>query len=215
MSARADTLYVRTCLVIGHVLAYIRTQMACYVVTKNKRDLRMLISTEEQASRRLKELTEIKNKASREHEESKKNRNFTQMYPKGWQRVRELLRDKQGIPAIQLYSFLAEHIDPTCGAVVCDQQFLAEKMDVSTRTIRRWLTYLESKNALVRIPVAGKVCAYALDPHEVWKGYDTTKEYAAFVTKTLVNKDGEIQRRIMAMFSDGRKDMEGDTPKTE
>ncbi|MGR9071109.1 helix-turn-helix domain-containing protein, partial [Klebsiella quasipneumoniae] len=25
--------------------------------------------------------------------------------------------------------------------------------------------------------------------------------YAAFLTKTLVNKDGEIQRRIMAMFS--------------
>ncbi|HGX0156927.1 helix-turn-helix domain-containing protein, partial [Escherichia coli] len=24
---------------------------------------------------------------------------------------------------------------------------------------------------------------------------------AAFVTKTLVNKDGDIQRRIMAMFS--------------
>ena len=35
----------------------------------------------------------------------------------------------------------------------------------------------------------------------MWKGYDTSKEYAAFVTKTLVNKDGEIQRRIMAMFS--------------
>ena len=161
----------------------------------------MLVNTEGQANQRLKELEKIKNKASVEHEEAKKNRNFTQMYPKGWQRVRELLKDKQGISAIQLYSFLAEHIDPTCGAVVCDQQFLAEKMDVSTRTIRRWLTYLEGKNALVRIPVAGKVCAYALDPHEVWKGYDTSKEYAAFVTKTLVNKDGEIQRRIMAMFS--------------
>nr|MDL5982903.1 hypothetical protein [Escherichia coli] len=37
----------------------------------------------------------------------------------------------------------------------------------------------ESKNALVRIPVAGKVCAYALDPHEVWKGYNTTKNHAA------------------------------------
>ena len=34
---------------------------------------------------------------------------------------------------------------------------------------------LRIKNALVRIPVAGKVCAYALDPHEVWKGYNTTK----------------------------------------
>ena len=57
------------------------------------------------------------------------------------------------------------------------------------------------EGALVRIPVAGKVCAYALDPHEVWKGYNTSKDYSAFVTKTLVNKDGEIKRRIMAMFS--------------
>ncbi|MHC8264074.1 helix-turn-helix domain-containing protein, partial [Klebsiella pneumoniae] len=37
--------------------------------------------------------------------------------------------------------------------------------------------------------------------HEVWKGYNTSKDYSAFVTKTLVNKDGEIKRRIMAMFS--------------
>ena len=57
------------------------------------------------------------------------------------------------------------------------------------------------EGCLVRIPVAGKVCAYALDPHEVWKGYNTSKDYSAFVTKTLVNKDGEIKRRIMAMFS--------------
>lgn len=56
-------------------------------------------------------------------------------------------------------------------------------------------------STLVRIPVAGRVCAYALDPHEVWKGYDNAKEYAAFVTKTLVNKDGDIKRRIMSMFS--------------
>ena len=56
---------------------------------------------------------------------------------------------------------------------------LANQMGVSTRT----------------------VCAYALDPHEVWKGYNTSKDYSAFVTKTLVNKDGEIKRRIMAMFS--------------
>ncbi|MUZ50565.1 HTH domain-containing protein [Shigella flexneri] len=107
----------------------------------------------------------------------------------------------QLIVAIPLYSFLAEHIDPSCGAVVADQQFLADKLGVSRSTIKRWLNYLESKNALVRIPVAGKVCAYALDPHEVWKGYNTTKNHAAFVTKTLVNKDGDIQRRIMAMFS--------------
>ena len=52
------------------------------------------------------------------------------------------------------------------------------------------------EGCIARIPVAGKVCT-----HEVWKGYNTSKDYSAFVTKTLVNKDGEIKRRIMAMFS--------------
>ncbi|MCK3439949.1 helix-turn-helix domain-containing protein, partial [Escherichia coli] len=79
--------------------------------------------------------------------------------------------------------------------------FLAEKIGVSISTIIRWLNYLQSKKALVRIPVAGKVCAYALDPHEVWKGYKTTKNHASFVTKTLVNKDGDNKSRIMPMFS--------------
>nr|WP_253076305.1 repA [Shigella flexneri] len=98
-------------------------------------------------------------------------------------------------------SYLDEHTEHPCGDDVADNLYLADKLGVSRSTIKRWLNYLESKNALVRIPVAGKVCAYALDPHEVWKGYNTSKNYAAFVTKTLVNKDGDIQRRIMAMFS--------------
>ena len=50
------------------------------------------------------------------------------------------------------------------GAVVAEQQFLADKLNVSRSTIKRWLNYLETKNAVVRIPVAGNVCAYALDP---------------------------------------------------
>lgn len=134
-------------------------------------------------------------------EDTRKNSNFTQTTPKGWQRIRALLDDKRGAATVRLYSFLAEHLDPGCGAVVADQQFLADQLGVSRVTIIRWLNYLESKGALVRIPVAGRVCAYALNPHEVWKGYNSSKEYAAFLTKTLVNKDGEIQRRIKAMIS--------------
>jgi hypothetical protein len=151
--------------------------------------------------RRKRRKNELEKLSKDEQQYSKNSGPFTQVYQKGWERIRELSKDKQGVVAIPLYSFLAEHIDPTCGAVVADQQFLADKLGVSRSTIKRWLNYLESKNALVRIPVAGKVCAYALDPHEVWKGYNTkAKDYAAFVTKTLVNKDGDIQRRIMAMF---------------
>ena len=160
----------------------------------------MIVASEHQAKLRQKEIQEIDRRASKEHEEAKKNSNFTQTYPKGWQRIRACER-QTGCCRYRSLLIFAEHIDPTCGAVVCDQQFLANQMGVSTRTIRRWLDYLEEKGALVRIPVAGKVCAYALDPHEVWKGYNTSKDYSAFVTKTLVNKDGEIKRRIMAMFS--------------
>ena len=94
------------------------------------------------------QLDENVRKATREHEEAKKNSRFTQVSPKGWERVRELLTDKQGVAALRLYSFLAEHIDPSCGAVVADQQFLADKMGVNRSTIIRWLNYLESKKRI-------------------------------------------------------------------
>ena len=53
---------------------------------------------------------------------TKKNSKFTQVSPKGWERIRELSKDKQGVAAIAVL-VLAEHIDPTWGAVVAEQQF--------------------------------------------------------------------------------------------
>ncbi len=160
----------------------------------------MRVTTAEQRQARERQLEAEDRINSAELDEKRKNRNFTQTYPKGWQRIRELAKGNPG--AVGLYSFIAEHIDPGCGAVVADQQFFADRMAVSRRTIIRWVAYLEEQEALIRIPIAGKLCAYALDPAEVWKGYNTTKEYAAFVTKTLVNIDGDIKRRIMTMFSE-------------
>lgn len=160
-----------------------------------------LVATEGQRRIRQRELESLNEQEIKDREKARKNSNFTQTTPAGWRRMREMLKSKETAPALPLYMFFAEHIDPTCGAVVADQGFLADRMGVSVRTIQRWLNLLEDHRALVRIPVAGRVCAYALNPHEVWKGYNTSKEYAAFVTKTLVNKDGEIQRRIMSMFS--------------
>jgi hypothetical protein len=157
------------------------------------------VATDAQRRIRQADIKREEEQEAKEREEARKNKGFTQVYPRGWKRIMELSKGNAG--AAGLYAFFAEHIDPSCGAVVCDQQFLADQFEVTTRTIRNWLTYLEQVNALVRIPVAGRVCAYALDPHEVWKGYNTSKEYAAFVTKTLVNKDGEVKRRIMSMFS--------------
>ena len=64
----------------------------------------MIVASEHQAKLRQKEIQEIDKKASKEHEEAKKNSNFTQTYPKGWQRIREQ-RDKQGAAAIGLTHF--------------------------------------------------------------------------------------------------------------
>ncbi|MFS7706084.1 hypothetical protein ACJ8BA_00145 [Klebsiella pneumoniae] len=73
------------------------------------------------SEKRLKQLSDEAKKNTEDLEEAKKNSRFTQVSPKGWERVRELLKDSQGISALRLCSFLAEHIDPTCGAVVADQ----------------------------------------------------------------------------------------------
>ena len=65
----------------------------------------MIVASEHQAKLRQKEIQEIDKKASKEHEEAKKNSNFTQTYPKRAGNALESLRDKQGAAAIGLYSF--------------------------------------------------------------------------------------------------------------
>lgn len=184
---------------ISHHLTFISHDMTIISFHCELGDFGMFVTNDADFDLRKQQWAEEDAKKQADIEEARKNKNFTQTYPLGWQRIRELAKENAG--AVGLYSFFAENIDASCGAVLCEQQFLADAMGVTTRTIIRWLNFLEEKNAVVRIPVTGKVCAYALDPKEVWKGYDTTKEYAAFITKTLVNKEGEIKRRLMAMFS--------------
>ena len=71
-----------------------------------------------------------------EHEEAKRTPGSPRYHLKAGNVLEKLLTDKQGVAA-RLYSFLAEHIDPSCGAVVADQQFLADKMGVNRSTIIR------------------------------------------------------------------------------
>ena len=78
---------------------------------------------------------------------SRENRGFVQVYPQGWQRIRSLMSENP--TAAKVYAVLAEHIDPSCGAVVVSQDVLAEMVGVSERTIRRATAYLEEVLALV------------------------------------------------------------------
>ena len=52
----------------------------------------------------------------------------------------------------------------------------------------------------MKIPV-GIYYAYALDPYQVWRGYNKSKKYAAFNAKTLTQKDGVIDRKLRLMLS--------------
>lgn len=130
-------------------------------------------------------------------EDQKKNRNFVQVYDPFWQRLQNLMR--QGKTCARLYAFLAQHIDASTGAVVASQSFLAKHLGVSTKTISRMSEELEGLGAMVRIPVQGRLYAYAMHPQEVWRGYNNSKRYAAFNSKTLADQNGEIRRRLKAM----------------
>jgi len=134
----------------------------------------------------------------------KGNKNFVQVYPKGWKRLQTLIRTNPS--AARVYAFLAEHMDGVCGAVVVSQEVMAKELDVHERTIRRLTQQLEDAGAIARIKVGTGVLAYALDPEEIWRSWDDKKDLAAFVTKTLVLKsdrgNGQVRRKLKMMMGE-------------
>ena len=148
-------------------------------------------------------------------EAERPNSDFTQVYAKGWARLRDLLITNP--TTARLYMFLAENMDQSVGAVCVSQEVMAEELGVTVITIRRLTKVLEQKNAIVRIKVGTGVYAYALDPTEVWKSWNTAKKTAAFVTKTLVKKadrsNGDVRRRLQVMFKESAAALKTDMPK--
>lgn len=132
------------------------------------------------------------------------NRDFVQVYPKGWKRLQSLMKTNPS--AARVYAFLAEHIDGACGAVVVSQDVMAKELDVHRRTIIRLTQQLEQLGAVVRIRVGNGVFAYCLDPTEIWKSWDEKKDSAAFVTRTLVLKSDrsnrEVRRKLKVMLGE-------------
>ena len=143
-------------------------------------------------------------KEKKQEKVSRENRNFTQVYERGWSKLNILLQECPR--AARFWVFLAEQID-TSGALIATQGALAKAMGVkSTKTIQRWSETLENHRSLVRVPLSGGVYAYALNPEEVWKAYDKDKEFAIFNTKTLVNTMGldaaRIRRKIKILMDE-------------
>lgn len=112
------------------------------------------------------------------------NKEFTQVYPSGWKRLRELMTQDRN--AARLYAFFCEHIGPD-GTLCISRPTLAEALDIGERTVSRHVKTLEKLEAVFILKM-GSANVYCLDPNEVWKSFDTAKPYAAFNTKTLVGK---------------------------
>ena len=163
--------------------------------------MELSISTQEERLQRFMALVEEKLDEDQKARETKKNKDFVQVYEKGFCRIASLIG--KNASAAKLYIFFAEHIEPGTGAVIASQELLAEELGVTTRTIRRLTKVLEEEGAIIRIRLgAGGIYAYCLDPEEVWKSWETSKKYAAFRTKTLARKEdnGDIKRRMMIML---------------
>ena len=163
--------------------------------------MELSISSTEERLQRFMQLIRDKLDEDKKTRETKKNKDFVQVYEKGFQRISDLINKNPS--AAKLYVFLAKHIEPGTGAVVASQELLAEELKVSTRTIRRLSKTLEEEGAVIRIRLgAGSIYAYCLDPEEVWKSWNTSKDYAAFTTKTLARKkdNGDIKRNLMIML---------------
>ncbi len=186
-----DIMILSKCPIVGQISPVVRKKV--------KMDLS--ISTSEERLQRFMQLVREKLDEDQKARETKKNKDFIQVYEKGFQRISSLINKNPS--AAKLYVFLAGHIEPGTGAVVASQELLAEELGVSTRTIRRLSKALEEEGAMIRIRLgAGSIYAYCLDPDEVWKSWNTSKKYAAFTTKTLARKEdnGDVKRRLMVML---------------
>lgn len=168
---------------------------------KIKLTMDLRVSTTEERLQRFIQLVDEKLDEERENRERKKNKNFVQMYPRGFDRAISMIGEYP--LAARIYMFLAKHIEPGTGAVVASQQLLADELDISVRSVQRGTKWLDENNIVLRLKLgAGTVYAYCLDPSEVWKSWNTSKKYAAFKTKTLARKEdnGDVKRRLMIML---------------
>lgn len=117
-------------------------------------------------------------------ETEQKNRDFVQVYPKGWDVMLSLPSKSPHVA--RLYAFLAKHIAPLGGAVCVSYDTMAEALGISKMTARRAAEFLVNNGVVVRFKMGTGAFIYAMNPEEVWKSADKHKKYAAFYTKSLV-----------------------------
>lgn len=146
-------------------------------------------------------------KSERDAEKRRGNKDFTQVYKDGWQRLQILMKDNPS--AARLYAFFAENMGPD-GTLGASRATLAEALEITERTITRHVKYLEERGAIFVLKV-GSANVYCLKPEEVWKSFDNAKTYAPFHTRTLVGKgENPYVKKRLAIILGGKAPVQSD-----
>lgn len=127
------------------------------------------------------------------------NKDFTQVTQAGWEKLDEIVQKDKN--AARLFAFFCKHMGPD-GAVTASRTTIAEALEITERTVTRYVKTLVELNALVVLKV-GTANVYCLNPEQVWKSFNNAKPYAAFNTKTLVGKSENpfIKRRLTTLLN--------------
>ena len=123
--------------------------------------------------------------AQRRAELSRENKDFAQVYAKGWRRLQSLIQTNPS--AARLYALIAENMDPQGGAVVASQAVLAEMLESQTgQSDPDESTGGPAGNSAD--PRRCRNLCLRSDPDEIWKAWAVSKDHAVFRTRLLSAK---------------------------
>lgn len=129
---------------------------------------------------------------------------FTQVYPRGWDTINEILTHSAA--AAKVYTFIAKHCDHL-NALVCPIEVMVDELGMSEKTIRRATKWLHDEKHLTIIKV-GTANAYVLDHRDIWKNYENYKDYCSFGAQTLVSKKANRALKTrLTMMMEGQTDL--------
>lgn len=134
---------------------------------------------------------------------------FTKVYPRGWERVRELNALPNGRIAVQLFTWLVEHCDER-NALVVSVETLSEVLEVHRSTVMRGISVLVARQAVAVVKIGSANC-YVLNPAETWRSAEEHKVFCSFGAKAIVGfRDNPgLKAKVAHYRSQGRLPLKG------
>lgn len=112
------------------------------------------------------------------------NNNFFQVYKDNVDILINI--GKENKTALNIFLWIAKHMDNR-NALVVSQEAIAEKLGITTRTVRYAIAYLKEVKAL-EIFKSGTTNIYALNSKIVWQDDADKKKFAHFSAKVYISE---------------------------